>query len=439
MDDEHDEPTPQVPPSPVDAAVAAGATPDVVEPPPGDPTVATAVAVAPQRHRARSIVATVLGVLTVLVLVISVVAVWARATVLRRQPVADLVGDALAEPDVQAALAQKITDEVFSAVDVQARLTALLPDQLDRFAGTIAGGAEAAVERAVTQVLSREDVQQVIVTIVERAHDRLIRLLEGDGLSHGISVANGTITLNLLPLVGRGLTEVKSFGLLDNVTVPELAADGDPDQQIAQLSQALGRPLPAGFGQLVVYQSDSVDHAQSQVQAAQRIFALAQRAVWLIVILWIVLAAATILVAPRRWRAALLLGLGTAGALVLLRSSIRRVVDDAPSLAKQPGGKAAIDAIVGGAATSLLRVAGVMLLVGLIVAAGAMLRRRQWRSDLVIAGAVAAGVAVVAAIGISIWSLLIGLIVGIAVPFVAGRLLPPPGGGPVDPPAAAAT
>ena len=118
----------------------------------------------------RSIIATVLGILTVVVLVVSVVAVWARATVLRRDRFTSIVASALDEPDVQVALAQKITDEVFTAIDVQTAVANVLPDQLDRFAPTIASGAQAAVQRSMENVLARDDVQRLLVTVVGRAH-----------------------------------------------------------------------------------------------------------------------------------------------------------------------------------------------------------------------------------------------------------------------------
>src|SRR4051794_25964030 len=220
-------------------------TGDQRRPAPDEPNVAAPVSEAPpvtmddvapvpaQRHRARSIVASVLGVLTVLVLTVSVVAVWARTTVLDGEKVATLIGDALDQPEVQTALADKITVEVFAAVDVQNRVTELLPDQLQRFAPTITAGAQQAVERALSEVLGREKVNDLVVTMVERAHALAMKLLEGDGLSHGISVKDGVVTINLLPLIGVGLSAVQDIGLLSNVTLPDLSASDDPQQQIA--------------------------------------------------------------------------------------------------------------------------------------------------------------------------------------------------------------
>ena len=192
------------------------------------------------RRRLRTVITTVLGVLTVIVMVVTVIAVWASVTILQPEPVAELVGDAIAEPEVQTALAAYLADQVATSVDSEARLRELLPDTLDRFAGPIAAGANAAVERALGRVLATPAVQETITTLVERAHDRAMRVLEGDGSVDGVNVSGEEVSINLLPLIGRGLTALQSSGLLDDVVVPELSADGEPDEQRAALSAALG-------------------------------------------------------------------------------------------------------------------------------------------------------------------------------------------------------
>ncbi|MET0146444.1 MAG: hypothetical protein ABW122_05555 [Ilumatobacteraceae bacterium] len=377
----------------------------------------------PDRHRSRTVVASVVGVVAVLVLSVTIVAVWAKATVLRSEPIAELAGDALAEPEVQAALAAYLADQVAAAVDLEPRLVEVLPDALDRFAGVIAGAANAGVERALTRALGNDDLQQALVTIIERAHDRAMRVLEGDGLSGGITISDGQVSLNLLPLVGRGLTSLQAAGLLQDLDVPVLTVDGDPDEQIAELSSALGRDLPAGFGQLVVYESDKVADGQAAVQSAQRMLTLAERAVWVLVVLSLVLIAATMLIAARRWRAALVLGLGTAATMIVLRSAVRRVVDEAPDLVRRPGAKAALDAILRGASASLLALAGVVLLVALLVIAVAVLRGRWRDDDLVLVAAVLVGAVTVALLGASLLGLVVGIVVGVGVVLLARWLL----------------
>jgi uncharacterized membrane protein YjdF len=178
------------------------------------------------------------------------------------------------------------------------------------------------------------------------------------------------------------------------------------------------------------------------VKTAQRLLALSERAVWLLAIVSVVLIAASILVAARRGRAVLVLALGTAAALVLVRAAVRSVVEAAPDLANEPGAKAAIRAILGDARQSLLRVTGVVLLVAVIAVVITLLVRHWRRGDLVLTAAVVLGAATTAAVGVGSWGLLAGVLVGIAVPFVVDRLWPArPAAGPPEvaaPPAAPA-
>jgi hypothetical protein len=372
----------------------------------------------------RGIAAGVLGVLAIAVLIPTTIAVWAQATVFDSEEVASIVGDALAEPEVSAALADYVAEQVFAAVDVEAVVSEVLPDQLQRLAPVIASGARTAVDRGLATVLSDPDVQQVITDVVERAHQRALQLLEGDGLVDGITVVDGEVTVNMLPLIARGLTRLQGLGLFSDLQVPELTADGNPADQIAALEAATGRDLRDDFGQLVVYRSDTLADRQASLQNAQRTFAFAKRAVWLLVALTIVLVAFTIVVARNRWRAVLLLGLGGIVAMVFVRSAARRVVDDAPDLAARPGGRASISAIVEGASTGLLRLAGLLLIVAAVAVAMALLRRRWRRGDLVLVGAIVLGTVVVAVLGISIVSLLVGVGLAIVAVLLARRYLP---------------
>jgi hypothetical protein len=390
------------------------------------PTMATRPTTTPKRTR--TVIAAVVGVLAIVALTMSAVAVWARATVLSSSRVADLVGDVIAEPDVQAALADRITEEVFSAVDVESIVQPLLPDRLERLAPTISAALYTGVDRAMTAVLGNEDVQSVVTTIVERAHQRALRLLQGDGLFDGVSVEDGVVTINVLPLVARGLTALQSFGLLSDVQVPDLSADGDPAEQRAELSAALGRDLPETFGEVTVIDSARIASAEETVENAQRIMAMAKRGLLLILILTVVLVAATLLIAPRRLRALLVLGLGLATAMVALRAAVDVVVERAPNLADQPGQRAAIQALVGGATTSLARLAGVLLLIGLVIAAIAFLVRRWPLTDLIVVAAFAVAAATLAILPFSWITALVALVLGIAVPigvrYVSGRRPP---------------
>jgi hypothetical protein len=183
--------------------------------------------------------------------------------------VATAVARALERPAVTDDLSALVTTEAFAALDLEARITAKLPAGLHELVGALVGGVRAGVERRLAGLLGDADVRQVIVTLVRVAHRSLMALLEGDGLGDGLSVREGEVSLNLLPLVGLGMRAAQDIGFLDDVVVPELTADGDPAQQVADLEAALGADLPAGFGQLVVYRTGDVASETSTLAAAQ--------------------------------------------------------------------------------------------------------------------------------------------------------------------------
>ena len=250
-----------------------------------------------RRRGARSVAASILGVLAVIGVLASSLAVWARATVLDSDNVAATVGDALAEPAVSDALAAHLSEQLFAAVEVDAAIAATLPPALERFVPAVAGGVQGLVERSLTSALENEDVQQRLSNVVRRAHAAAMRLLEGDGLLDGASVQDGEVTLNLLPFLERGLARLQEFGLLTDVELPPLAADGVPAEQIAALEAALERDLPEDFGQLVVYRSDTLAQAEASLESAQSAMAVAKRAAWVLIIVTVVLLVATMLIA----------------------------------------------------------------------------------------------------------------------------------------------
>ena len=127
-----------------------------------------------------------------------------------------LVGDAIDEPEVQAALAALLADEAQEAVDLEDRLASLLPSQLTRFAGPIAAGANAAVERSLGAGAGQPaDAAGRSPRSSNGRTPGRCACCEGDGIADGMNVADGQVTLNLLPLVAEGLTALQSIGLLE--------------------------------------------------------------------------------------------------------------------------------------------------------------------------------------------------------------------------------
>ena len=193
---------------------------------------------------ARSILAVLFGIIGVIGVLASVVGVWAHRTVFDSETVAEAVDQALLNPEVNEALATFLTDQVMDAVPLEDLVTERVPDELEPFIPVLVGGIRNVVHEGFTRVLEDGRAREALVAAVERAHEAVMRVLEGDGLSGGFSVEGEDIKVNLLPLLSRGLERLQDRGLLTSVDLPELARDGDPEEQIAELEDA-HRPRPA--------------------------------------------------------------------------------------------------------------------------------------------------------------------------------------------------
>ena len=110
--------------------------------------------------------------------------------------------------------------------------------------------------------------------------------------------------------------------------------------------------------------------------------ALLKRATWLLAVLAVVLLVATVLLAHNRLRAGLWLALGCVVAMVLSRTVVHRVVDDAPSLVPGAAGQAAIADILGEATRGLLRLTGLIVILAVLVVVWTLFRRGWIGHDL---------------------------------------------------------
>lgn len=325
-------------------------------------------------RRVRSGLAALMGVLAVVGLLTSVFAVWAQAVIFDSSAVGDAVEDALAEPEVTAALAAELTDQTIEAVDLERRIDDLLPEDLSPLAPALVGGVRTAIDDRLEDVLAAESTRALVVRVAEGSHARLMRVLDGDGVADGVTVSDDEVQVNLLPLVGLGLREVQDLGYLGDVEVPVLAPDGDPEEQIAALERSFGRDLPVDFGQLTVYRGEAVAKAGETVATARRALLLAKRALAVVIVVTLASYAATMVLAVRRARTVLVLSLASVAVLLVARALTRAVLQEAPVVAVSPGARAAIAATLTSLASGLFTILTLAIVTGVAVAAVAFLR-----------------------------------------------------------------
>jgi hypothetical protein len=317
----------------------------------------------------RTIFALIFGVIAIVSLFVSTLAVWGQATLYDSDRVADVAAEALAAPGATEAIAVYLTDQLVAGVDLENRLDNLLPDQLEALSPVITGGARSFVQTRLDNVLQTPEVQKLLVEVVRRAHERFIDILESDGVSGGFSIKNDTVSFNLLPIVTLGLEKIQEVGILEDLEVPQFTADGDPDEQIAELEARLGRDLPDDFGQLVVFKGDAVASASQTLQTAQDVMVLAKRGTVAVVALTIVALGLSILLAHRRRRVAVTLALAAAAIMLIARQVLDRVVEETPNLVTNPGARSALGTAVENITGSLVDVITFLLVIGLVAAA----------------------------------------------------------------------
>jgi hypothetical protein len=317
--------------------------------------------------RWRKILTWVLVVLTSIAILTSAVGVWAHRTLLNTDSWVATVGPLAKDPAITDAVATSVSGELTQALDLQDRLAATLPADLKQFAPALAAGAEQFVGTAVKQLLRTDQFQKFWVEANRRAHMLAVKVLRGD--TKLVSTSNGEVTINFLPLIANVLSfvEQKWPGIGGtSANVPDITESTPPDQARAELSAAIGRPLPEDFGVRTVFKSD-------QLAAAQDAVSLFDKLVVAMVVITILLMVATIVVAVRRRRAIIAMALGAVVALVIANVIINALKDQIVGLVGGAEARAAAKATITQLVNRLDLITRSLLVLGLVVAVVAFL------------------------------------------------------------------
>jgi hypothetical protein len=332
-------------------------------------TVTPAPEAPAKRHRARRIISMVLVVLAAILIPMATTAVWATRTVVNNDKFTATVDDVISDPGVLSVVSTRITNDTFDVL-ANSQIVEQLPAPLKAVAAIIGGALRSRVEETVNGVLSSDRGQELLLGAVQKAHAATMRILQGNGLlsSNALTVQNGTVSIDLVPIVRQVLLGLQADGVIpSSITIP---AEGDPP---GKLATAIGAKVPENFGQIVVYQTDSAK-LDGLLEQAQRALVVLKRSVVLLVILGLVIAVAAVLVAIDHRRAIYRVGLGvTIGAVVLIVVA-RRVAKAVPNAAATPGGKTIAASLADALRSSLVRT----LLILAIVAAVTAIVARTW-------------------------------------------------------------
>ena len=322
------------------------------------------------RRRTRGVIFGILVVLTSLCVALTTVGVWVNRTIWNTDRYLALVAPLIRDPEVTDALAVKLTEETFTALNVQSRVEQALaqipklPESADSLlAGPLVAGAQSVVQNQVKTFLATDAFANLWVEINRAAHEKVVALLNGDyDQLPNVDITGGEVRLNFVSAVAGLLQQLVQSGanaLGLSVTIPDIPPDLDASAAIQRLGSALGVTLPADFGQLTIMTENQLTGYQ---QAAKNVKRLAGGLFLLSVILLVI----TILVAPNRRRGVMWLGLGIALALFLGGVAIRKLEANLVDAITGQGGKAAARDVFTQVTHGLRRVGLLVLLIALV-------------------------------------------------------------------------
>src|SRR3954447_431324 len=194
--------------------------------------------------RGRSITATICLVVAALLTTPAAVAFWGQRTLNDAQRYIDTVGPLVDSPQVQAAIATKVTEAIQQQVDVEAILNQVFAGvitdrpRLQALVGPMAGAVNGLIETQVREFVASETFADFWVAANTRAQAALVRLLQGKE-SGAISLQGDQVVLD----VSQVIDQVKQRLVARGLTIVERVPIPDKDRQIVlmdapQLKQA---------------------------------------------------------------------------------------------------------------------------------------------------------------------------------------------------------
>jgi hypothetical protein len=316
--------------------------------------------------------------LTVLSLIITVVGAWARAVVLDTDRFVATVGPAIDEPAVQQALSVRLTDRVMEGLQIEDRVSSAISDLAPQdlpvppslLAGPIADGIRNVLLDRTEQFLASDAVRTLWFEALTRAHERAVALLRGED-SGAATVEGDAVYVDLLPMMNNALQALEQ-PLSDifnrSIDIPTITA-ANVSQVTSALEDQFGVQLPDDFGKIKVFESDALPAAQAAVATADRV-------IYLLVALTIVLAIVALVLSTRRLRTVLWLGFGAAIGLIVVRRLALRVDDAIVDRVTGGTNRAAVGSVTSDVFQDLRNFTTLLLVAALVIGIGAYLAGR---------------------------------------------------------------
>jgi hypothetical protein len=192
-----------------------------------EPATPIETTVVEQPSRGRSLAAVICVVLAALLTTPAAIAYWGQRTLNDAQRYVDTVGPLVHSPEVQDAIATRVTDAIQEQVDIEAILNdvfaGVITDRprLQRLVGPLSAAVNGLIERQVREFLASDAFADIWVRVNTRAQQILVRVLKGEDAG-AVSLQGDQVVLDVSEvidqvkqrLVDRGLT------IVQNVPIP---------------------------------------------------------------------------------------------------------------------------------------------------------------------------------------------------------------------------
>jgi hypothetical protein len=305
-----------------------------------------------QHHRGRAVVVALLIVLGCLVLIVANQASWLRGTVLDTDDWVSAVGPLSRNEVIVNTLSGYVTAEVFEAVDVQQVALEVLPEEVSFLSVPLANALQEVVRDAVATVVMSDQFNAIWVTVNRTVHGLVMGVLRMDGTY--VSTQGGQLTLDLSGLF-EGIQALLGLEGLDL-----LGDEGD--------------------GKFVLLQSHQVAAVQQTLSSLNAVgLILPWVALAILVIAW--------LLSLTRRRTLLWIGVGVAISMVLSLLILALVQPAVLAAIADPLVRTLVGEVWDTVIRGLIVQTIVLLVIGLLIAAGAALAGPHPRAVAIRSGA----------------------------------------------------
>jgi hypothetical protein len=200
------------------------------------------------------VVVALLVVVGCLLAPLSVLSVWIRSTLLDTDRYVATVGPVIDDPEVQQALATRITTALVTRSDAEERIADVLPEQASFVAPAVANALGRLVEDVALDLVRSDVVERLWDGANRRAHTQVVALLEGETRRPNLTTERGEVVVNLAPLAERvrAALDERGIDLADRASAtridPEIvlvrSETLDSAQQFTDLLQKVAYVLP---------------------------------------------------------------------------------------------------------------------------------------------------------------------------------------------------